>query len=153
MKPPNRAKLTKRVVDALGVGRAPYIQWDTELPGFGVRVCPSGRKTYLIKYRETRRRNGCRRMPSIGAHGKLTCEEARSMARYRLVKVARGETHSQPTAVETAFGEVAEELRTHREKLRATRDDALARPCLSRSGGIRVVSGVLPAGPANPLSH
>lgn len=110
MKPPNRAKLTKRVVDALCVGLKSYIVWDTELPGFGVRVNPTGRRAYIIKFRETPCRNGRQRMPSIGTHGKLTCEEARSIARDWLVKVARGEDPKRAQATGKTFGDVAEDF-------------------------------------------
>lgn len=42
-------KLTKRTVDALKPGAERYTAWDTEIAGFGVRVAPSGKKTYVLK--------------------------------------------------------------------------------------------------------
>jgi hypothetical protein len=45
------AKLSKRVVDALVAGPRPYITYDTELKGFGVKLTPSGMKTWIIEYR------------------------------------------------------------------------------------------------------
>ena len=45
------AKLTKRVVDAADVREKDYFIWDDELPGFGLRVFASGRRSYLIQYR------------------------------------------------------------------------------------------------------
>jgi hypothetical protein len=41
-------KLTKRSVEALGVRATNYIAFDTELPGFGVRVMPE-RKEVLSR--------------------------------------------------------------------------------------------------------
>ena len=38
------AKLTKRTVDALKPQAKAYVAYDSELPGFGVRVMPSGHK-------------------------------------------------------------------------------------------------------------
>ena len=38
------AKLTKRAVDALNPQAKAYVAYDSELPGFGVRVMPSGHK-------------------------------------------------------------------------------------------------------------
>ena len=39
-------KLTKRSVEALGVRATNYIAFDAELPGFGVRVMPSGKRFF-----------------------------------------------------------------------------------------------------------
>ncbi len=41
-------KLTKRTVDSLKPGEADYFVWDAEIIGFGVRVMPSGAKTYQV---------------------------------------------------------------------------------------------------------
>lgn len=53
------------------------IWWDTVLTGFGIRVYPSGKKTFIIFYRHNRRM----RLKTIGAHGVLTLEQARERAR------------------------------------------------------------------------
>ena len=45
------AKLTKRAVDILEAGDRPYVMYDTDLTGFGVRVMPSGFKSWVIEYR------------------------------------------------------------------------------------------------------
>jgi integrase len=80
------AKLTKRAVDALEPGSPDYFVWDAELPGFGVRVWPSGRKVYVAQYRAGSRT----RRVKIGRHGALTVEEARKQAKAILGDVARG---------------------------------------------------------------
>jgi hypothetical protein len=36
------ARITKRYVDALKASSADVVHWDDALPGFGVRVRPSG---------------------------------------------------------------------------------------------------------------
>ena len=69
-------KLTKRVVDAAEVRTADYFIWDGDLPGFGLRVLPSGRKRYIVQYRAGRRS----RRISLGPSTVLTCEQARSQA-------------------------------------------------------------------------
>jgi hypothetical protein len=41
-------KLSKRIVEAAGVRSKDYFIWDDDLPGFGVRIFASGRRSYLI---------------------------------------------------------------------------------------------------------
>lgn len=81
------AKLTKRLIDALELRASDYFEWDDELPGFGVRVWPTGRKVYVAQYRAA----GRTRRVKIGTHGPLTVEEARKEAKGILGDVARGE--------------------------------------------------------------
>lgn len=81
------AKLTKRLVDGLEPAEKDYFEWDDELPGFGVRVWPTGRKTYVAQYRAGRQT----RRFKIGVHGPLTVEEARKEAKAVLGDVARGD--------------------------------------------------------------
>ena len=69
-------KLTKRVVDAAEIREREYFIWDEDLPGFGLRVLPSGRKRYIIQYRAGRRS----RRISLGPSTVLACEQARSRA-------------------------------------------------------------------------
>jgi integrase len=87
-------KLTKRFVDSLTAKRSDYFAWDDELPGFGVRVWVSGRKTYVAQYRKA----GRSRRVRIGAHGALTVDEARKEARGILGDVARGEDPAEDRA-------------------------------------------------------
>ncbi len=80
-------KLTKRVIDGLQPGEKDYFEWDDELPGFGIRIWPTGKKTYIAQYRAGRQT----RRFKIGAHGALTVDEARKEAKAVLGDVARGE--------------------------------------------------------------
>lgn len=73
-------RLTKRAVDAAEPRDKPYVLWDRDIPGFGLKVHPSGRKTYVLKYRFGGGRGGRRREPVIGVHGTLTPDEARRIA-------------------------------------------------------------------------
>ena len=86
------AKITKRAVDALQSvsGRDVFI-WDSELRGFGVRVKPSGVRTFLIQYRNV---EGRTRRLVLGQYGALTPENARDLAREKLAGVAKGEDPS-----------------------------------------------------------
>jgi integrase len=82
------AKLTKRVVEGAPAKPAKYFLWCSELPGFGVRVFPSGKRVYYADYRNGA---GSRKRMSIGYHGKLTTEEARKLAISTLGAVVKGE--------------------------------------------------------------
>jgi len=77
-------KLTKRIVDAAEVRGVEYFIWDSDIPGLGLRVVPSGRKGYVVQYRAGRR---SRRM-SLGPSTVLTCEQARNRA-IAIVAAAR----------------------------------------------------------------
>ncbi|WP_290691200.1 MULTISPECIES: tyrosine-type recombinase/integrase [unclassified Haematobacter] len=85
------AKLTKRIVDAADVREKDYFIWDDELPGFGLRVFASGKRSYLIQYRAA----GRTRRFTIGLHGIWTAETARQEAKVQLGRVAKGENPSE----------------------------------------------------------
>lgn len=83
-------KITKRSVDALKPSAARYVAWDTELAGFGIRVSPTGRKSYVFRYRASGGRSGRSREPVIGVHGPITPDQAREIARSWAALVAAG---------------------------------------------------------------
>ena len=80
-------KITKRLVEAAEVREKDYIICDDELRGFAVRVLPSGKRYYVVQYRIGTR---YRRM-SLGQHGALTTEKARTKAFGLLAAVKDGE--------------------------------------------------------------
>ncbi|MEM7397299.1 MAG: tyrosine-type recombinase/integrase [Pseudomonadota bacterium] len=84
-------KLTKRVVDAAEVREKDYVIWDDELPGFGLRVFKSGKRSYVLQYRTA----GRSRRYSIGLHGIWTPDTARKEARVQLGKIAQGENPAE----------------------------------------------------------
>ncbi len=108
-------KLTKSAVDSLvcPAGSERAFLWDTALRGFGAVAFPTGRKSYVIQYRQ----NGRSRRVAVGEHGRLTPEEARSQAKILLGTVETGadpvEERRAARAVRT-FGELAGEfMRVH----------------------------------------
>ena len=78
------AKITKRTVDALEPRDREHVLWDDEIKGFGVRVRPSGRKTYIVKYRD----RGRAVKVTIGPHGAISPAAARARA-AEIVTAAR----------------------------------------------------------------
>src|SRR5215207_9867481 len=84
-------KLTKRAVDAASPEPVRFTVWDDELKGFGLRVEPSGSKSYIVRYRPgAGGRTAPLRQVVIGRHGLFTPDEARRAARALLVDVSRG---------------------------------------------------------------
>ena len=78
------ARITKRVVDALTAREREYMLWDRDIKGFGVRVHPSGRKVYVVKYRH----RGRVVKTTIGPHGTIPPAAARARA-AEIVTAAR----------------------------------------------------------------
>jgi len=70
------AKLTKRSIDAFRYRGGWDVRWDNEIPGFGVRVYPSGKKSFVLSYRNAR---GKKRLIVLGRFGAdLTLDQART---------------------------------------------------------------------------
>ena len=80
-------KLTNGFVTSIRPRDKDIVVWDTEIPGFGIRVRPSGKRVYILKYRT---KQGRQRKPTIGQHGPLKANKAREIARRWLVDVAEG---------------------------------------------------------------
>lgn len=84
------AKLTKRTVDAAQPEGARYIVWDADLKGFGLRVEPTGAKSFVVRYRVGGGRTAPRKQVKLGNMGVLTPEEARTRAKEMLAAVTGG---------------------------------------------------------------
>ena len=111
-------KLTKTSVDDLEPDKGDRIVWDSELKGFGVRVKPTGVKTYLVQYRNA---EGRTRRLVLGQHGALTAESARDLARKKLTAVAEGEDPSADRHLARAGMTVSEICNWYLEEAEAGR--------------------------------
>ena len=94
-----RTAITKAKVDKLRGGNRRRVFYDEKLPGFGVRVEPSGRRTYFVEYRAGRGRRYPKKRFTIASHGVMTAEQARAEAAKILARVRLGE---DPQAVRRA---------------------------------------------------
>jgi integrase len=101
-------RITKRVVDKLEPQAKEFSVWDAKLPGFGVRVRPSGIMSYIVVYRAGAGRGAPVRRFTIGNVGKATPEAARRRAKAILGAVAHGQDPAGEKATERATLTIAE---------------------------------------------
>ncbi|MEO5349272.1 MAG: site-specific integrase [Magnetococcus sp. YQC-3] len=98
-------KLTKRNVDTAQPGEQDVFLFDTDMTGFGLKITPTGRKTYLFQYRL----NGSKRRVMIGVHGSpWTPDLARKEAARMLGMVADGQDPAEQKAQAKAVPTMAE---------------------------------------------
>ena len=78
MRDRNPEPLTDRAIKRTEPERRTRFLWDTKLAGFGVRITPSGVKSYVLRYRPgVPARN---RLTTIARVGECTLREARNRA-------------------------------------------------------------------------
>lgn len=80
-------RLSKKLVDELKPKPKDYFVWDDQVKGFGVRVKPSGTRSYIVQYRTKR---GKARRLTIGKHGTISTKDARKRALQLLSEVLLG---------------------------------------------------------------
>jgi hypothetical protein len=102
-------KLTKPVVDKLQydkIRNKQDIHWDEAIPGFGVRVYPSGKKSFVLSYRHA----GRKRIMVLGQYGTMTLAQAREMARHELAKMRLDHTDPLEERMRARHGEKIADL-------------------------------------------
>lgn len=87
-----RKKLTKAFIATLSAKTKDIYVWDSGTAGFGLRVKPSGIKTYILQYRN---KYGRVKRLSIGRVGELTLDEARKEASIMRGQVSLGSDPAQ----------------------------------------------------------
>jgi len=98
-------RLTKTIVESEPAGTTPKFLWDSQQPGFGVKVLPSGNRKYVVKYRTMGGgRRAQQRWYLIGTHGNITLDKARDIAKQVLGAVADGK---DPQGQKLSFREAA----------------------------------------------
>src|SRR3984957_15489011 len=82
-------KLTKSNIDGLTPNQSTDVYvWDDDVAGFGLRVKPSGVRSFMVQYRNA---SGVSRRITLGKFGVLTADEARKLAKAKLAEAAKGD--------------------------------------------------------------
>lgn len=140
-------KLTQAAAERLAppkAGRAEY--FDSQLPGFGLRISEGGTKTWQVFYRV----GGRQRRYSLGTMAVLPkVEDARALARSALTEAARGVDPAdakaaapprQPDTVAMVAAQFIERYAKPKNRSWATTERTLARHVVSRWGTRDVTS-------------
>lgn len=115
------ARIARRTVASFGLGdREEAWLWDEDLPGFGLRMQRSGKKTYYVQYRTGGRGSATRRVV-LGPESILSPEEARKEAKSVLAQVrlgadparARNLKRAEPTISALCDRYLKEHVKTH----------------------------------------
>ena len=89
--------ISKETVDALEQGASDVFLWDDELRGFGVKITPKGRRSYVFQYRVGGREAKTRRW-TIGSHGNPWTPKSARVEAKRLAQLVQQKI--DPVAVE-----------------------------------------------------
>lgn len=116
-------RITKRTVDALKSNGSEFTIWDDAVTGFGVRVRPTGAKSYVVVYRAGSGRGAPVRRYTIAPVGKIAPDHARARAKVILGAVAHGHDPADqkstergtPTVTEVADRFMAEHVEAKRK--------------------------------------
>src|SRR5215469_3724094 len=111
-------KLSKTNVAKITVppGKTEVIEFDDDIPGWGLRVRAGGSATWIFQYRQGRKQ---RRM-SLGSAAAITAQKARERASelhapVRLGQDPAGEKIENRTKAAETFGSVVQPFLTHKK--------------------------------------
>ena len=125
-----RTALTIPVIAALEVAEKSWIAWDDKVTGFGVRVHPTGIKSFIVNFR-TRAggRNALNKRLVIGKVGQMLPGHARQRARKIIERAACGDDPQQARAETLAMPTLAAAFEAYMRAAtgRAQRTDELYR--------------------------
>src|SRR5262249_22079297 len=92
-----KMKLTIKAIDAIKPDGRDHVEWDEEVPRYGLRIKPSGVKSFVVQYRTAQGRS---RKLTIGRYGLWAPEQARSEAKRLLRLVDQGADPAEAAAKE-----------------------------------------------------
>jgi integrase len=117
-------KLTKTNVDRVAKpgAKRDLLYWDVDTKGFGLRVTPTGKATFIVQGRVEGSAKEAR--ITIGAYGVFTVDQAREVAREHLRNMRRGvdprDLKRQEEALKVTLGQVCQAYVTRPGKLKAS---------------------------------
>ena len=82
----NTTKLTNKAIRAWTYRGGWDVRWDQAVTGLGLRIYPSGKKSFVLSYRS----GGRKRLMVLGTFGVITIDEARRQASKKLVNARDG---------------------------------------------------------------
>ena len=91
-----KSRLTKTVADQAEPLAKLYTINDTVIPGFMLKVTPTGTKTFIYQYRLLGGRKNTTRTLTIGRFGPVTVDQARDRARGHQLAVHSGRVITHP---------------------------------------------------------
>lgn len=128
-KMPNRAKLTKGYVDRVRPGAKDEFHWDSEIRGFGLRVTPTGKTTFIVQGRVEG--TGKEARITVGPYGVFTVDQARDVAREHLRTMRLGtdprDLKRQDEAMAVTLGQVCTSYVSRPGKLKKSTADEYQR--------------------------
>ncbi|MFP5328879.1 MAG: tyrosine-type recombinase/integrase [Alphaproteobacteria bacterium] len=130
-----RGKITAETVNDLKPEANVHFLWDDKIPGFGVKVTPSGQKVYVLQYRLGGRGHKTKRY-TIGKEGAMRPAKARGEAErlYALVKqgqdIAGQAREAKRIAVDLAFKPYVEAFCDSTLKAEWPKSWAMTKRCL-----------------------
>jgi integrase len=83
--------LTKRTIENSkyeGMQGGAHVLWDKDFPGFGLRVFPSGKKSFVLFYRNKESRK--KHLFTLGRFGVMTLDQGRKAAIEKLSEINQG---------------------------------------------------------------
>lgn len=108
-------KLTKKVVESITPSEKETWLWDSELEGFGVRTQPTGRKTYIVRYR-VKNASKTQRKQTIARCSDIAPDKAREMARKIFAQVAEGKDPVGDKKTETLAPTITELMQRYNKE-------------------------------------
>ena len=129
-----RKRISKRTVEALTVEKD-TVFWDTELMGFGVRVYPGGKKSYIA---QARARGQKAKRVKVADYGVIPPSEARRRAAVIILRIRSGQ-ESDPWRIpeQPAPEPIADRELGHKKRKRSTPRRRPSREEV-RAGAIRI---------------
>lgn len=126
---PKRAKFTKGYVDKVRPAAKDDFHWDTDVKGFGLRITPTGKITFIVQGRVEG--SGKEARITIGAYGVFTVDQARDVAREHLRTMRMGtdprEAKKKDEAMQVTLRQVADAYFDRPGKLKESTSDEMDR--------------------------